>query len=922
MADTKRIILIDGHSVAYRAYHAIPPLTTPSGEPSNAVFGFANMLLKALDDLKPDYVVATFDAGRTFRHDEYEEYKAHRAEMPDDMRAQMDRIHELVEAFHVPILMKEGYEADDLLGTLARQAHDKGLEVIIVTGDSDTFQLASDSVRVLYPQRTMSDTKLYDRQAVRERYGLEPEQLADFKALVGDSSDSIPGVPGVGEKTASRLLKKYGSVESIYEHLDEITPARFRKALAEGRASALLSKRLATIVRDVEGITLDLEASAWGRFERSKVLDLFRELGFTSLVSRIPGESPAVDGEQLLLFGSRDEVFTDAEPSVDEGALYIVVDTQEALKGLAERLRRAARVSLDTETTSTDAMRCGLVGIGIADAPGSGYYIPVGHDARLNVGRQLPLEAVRDALAGVFADPCIAKVCHNAKFDLTVMARHGMPVQGTDFDTMIAAWLVEPSGRGIGLKAQALQRFGVEMTGIDELIGSGRDRVAIDKVSVPRVARYCCADADYTLRLVDPLTEELKRTGQWELFTGLEMPLVKVLMAMEMHGMAVDTDYLAQMSDELSQRLGELAATIYDYAGCVFNINSTKQLGEVLFDALGLPVVRRTRTGYSTDAAVLEALRDKHPIIEALLEYRQLEKLKGTYVDALPELVSPDTGRIHTWLSQTATSTGRLSSSDPNLQNIPVRTEEGRKVRRAFVAPEGHRLVSCDYSQVELRLLAHLSEDPELVSAFQRDEDVHASTAAAIFGQPLEEITGDQRALAKTINFGLMYGMSDYGLSARTDLSVDEARAFIDAYFQRFRRVREYLDSTIEFAREHGYVQTIMGRRRYFPELRQGSRVNASVARAAERAAINMPIQGSAADIIKLAMIRLHDRLEQQGLDARMVLQVHDELVLEVPEEELDQVCGLVVDTMESAYELNVPLKVELSIGHNWMEIK
>ncbi|NLD72175.1 MAG: DNA polymerase I [Chloroflexi bacterium] len=548
--------------------------------------------------------------------------------------------------------------------------------------------------------------------------------------------------------------------------------------------------------------------------------------------------------------------------------------------------------------------------------------MPVGHDPRLHPGDQLSLAEVQRILGPVMADASVAKVCHNAKFDMAVMARHGLPVEGVDFDTMVAAWLLEPSGRGIGLKAQALQRLGVEMEPIEELIGRGRNQVTLDMLPIGRVATYCCADADMTLRLMELLDRELHETNQWDLFHDIEMPLIPVLMDMEMHGMVVDVDYLQEMSQDLNRRQGELTNQVYALAGHPFNLNSTKQLGEVLFDELGLPVVRRTRTGYSTDAAVLDALQNKHPIVNLILENRQLEKLKGTYVEALPGLVNPTTRRVHTWLSQTSTSTGRLSSSDPNLQNIPVRTELGRQVRRAFVAPEGHYLIGCDYSQVELRLLAHLSQDPELLGAFHRDEDVHASTAAAILGVGLEAVTGDQRALAKTINFGLMYGMGDYGLSSRTDLSVDEAHTFIDAYFQRFRRVKDYLDGILEYARREGYVQTILGRRRYFPELHVEGPTNRGLVRAAERQAINMPIQGSAADIIKLAMIALHRLLREQGLRSRMVLQVHDELVLEVPEDELEQVCDLVVDTMENAYALSVPLKVDTSTGKNWMEMK
>jgi DNA polymerase-1 len=923
MSAKKRLLLIDGHALLYRAYHAIPALTSPSGEPTNATFGFANMLLKAIQDYQPDYVVATFDAGETFRHQEYAAYKANRAHMPDDLRPQVERVRQLLHALAIPTYELEGYEADDLLGSLAAQATKQGLETIIVTGDSDTFQLISPEVRVLTPKRSLGEVQLYDEQAVRERYGLEPQQLVDFKALMGDPSDNIPGVAGIGEKTAAALLQQFGSLEGIYAHLDEVKPARVRQALEQHRDAALLSKRLVTIVRDL-AVPLDLAASVWGRYDRAQVMELLRELGFRALVERIPQPSAQPTAGQLALFGQEGAPSTvAAQPVAPEPACtYCAVDTAPALEQLVAKLQRAERFALDTETTGVDPMRAKLVGISVAMQPKEAYYLPVGHDRRLNVGQQLPLELVRERLGPLLADGRIGKVCHNAKFDMAILTLHGMPLEGLQCDTLIAAWLLEPEGRSLSLKGQAWQRLGVEMTPIEEVIGKGNKQVHMDQVPIAQVVPYACADADMTLRLQGVLEPELKARDQWRLFAELEMPLVPILLAMELHGMVLDTDYLEAMSRQLGQRLEELRAQIYEQAGHPFNINSPQQLGTVLFEELKLPRGRRTQTGYSTDASVMESLQGKHPIVGLILEHRQLEKLKNTYVDALPALINPRTGRVHTSFNQTGTSTGRLSSSEPNLQNIPVRTELGRLVRGAFVAPPGHWLLSCDYSQVELRLLAHLSEDPELLGAFQRGEDVHASTAAAIFGVPLAAVTKEQRGLAKAINFGLMYGMSDYGLSSRTDLSVSEARQFIENYFQRFKRVKEYLEETVRLAYEKGYVETILGRRRYFPELRAGQAVNQNVRRAAERAAVNMPIQGSAADIIKLAMIQLDRRLREQGLRACMVLQVHDELVLEVPEEELETARNLVVETMENAYPLRVALKVEAAIGKNWMEMK
>ncbi len=915
MNSKKRLMLIDAHALAYRAYHAIPPLTSPSGEPTNASFGFMNMLLKALDDLSPDYVITTFDSGRTFRHEEYEEYKAHRAKMPDDLSPQIAHIKALAAALGIPYYTKEGYEADDLLGTLSKQASQKGLETIIVTGDSDTLQLVSEDVKVLTPRRSLGETKLYDVEAVKERYELEPEQLVDLKALMGDSSDNIPGVYGVGIKTATRLLKEYDSVEAVYEHLDQVEQTRFRNALEKGHDDAILSKRLVTIEREVD-VDLNLEESAWGTFDRAEVMESLRELGFHSLVDRIPGEK-RTDPGQLALFESVEAAADSQEMSTSER--YAVVNSEKDLERLIEELVKTSRFALDTETTGLDVVDANLVGISVATSPGEAYYIPVGHEEKQE--EQLPLELLRERLGPVLLHDSY-KVFHNAKFDMIALERHGLPVKGPCIDTMIAAWLLNPSGRGIGLKEQAWQRLGIEMTPIEQLIQKGRQELTMAQVSIAEAAPYACADADMTLRLANVLEKELKEREQWDLFMEMEMPLIPVLVSMERHGVAVDPQALEAMSRRIEEQLEKLQEQIYEYAGHTFNVRSTQQLGDVLFEEMELPVIRRTKTGYSTAKDVLSELEDEHPIATLILEYRKLEKLRSTYVDTLPDLVNPSTGRIHTSYNQTGTSTGRLSSSDPNLQNIPVRTELGRHVRAAFVAPPKHMLLGCDYSQVELRLLAHFSRDPEMMAAFQRGEDIHATTAAAIHGVPLAEVTKEQRSLAKTINFGLMYGMSAYGLASRTGLSIEEARQFIETYFERFGQVEKYFEEILAFAREHGYVETVMGRRRYFPMLKATNEGNSRAQRAAERAAINMPIQGSAADILKIAMIHLYHLLREKQLKGRLILQIHDELILEVPEEELTRTRDLVVDTMENAYELDVPLKVDTAVGENWMEIK
>lgn len=913
MATSKRLMLIDGHAMAYRAYHALPPLTAPNGEPTNAILGYANMLLKAIGDYAPDYVIAAFDCGKTFRHEQYSAYKATRAETPEDLRVQFSRIQELTRALGIPIYERDGYEADDLLGTLSRQGEERGLDVIIVTGDSDTFQLIDDHTRVLLPRRNVGDVELCGVPEIAERYGLTPAQLIDYKALVGDSSDNIPGVPGVGAKTASALLQQYGTLDAIYAHLDEVKQARFRAALEAGRDSAYASRDLVTIRRNVD-VELDLEKSAWGRFDRETVVALLRQLGFASLVSRIPHVG-ATQAEQLGMFTEQ------PAPAKQVPGAYSMVVTADQLSALVAHLAQATHIGLDTETTGINTMACQLVGISLSDAPNEGHYIPVGHIERLGDQPQLPWETVRAALAPVMARRDLVKVMHNAKFDLEVLDQAGLHIAPPYYDTMLAAWLVEPSGRGIGLKDQAFQRLGVEMTPISQLIGTGSKQLTMDRVRMADAAPYAAADADITLRLHDVLEVELSREpAARRLFDELEMPLMPVLADMEMHGMLLDSAFLARMSTEMSQQLADLEQQIYEKAGHPFNINSTKQLGEVLFEELKLPAAKATRSGYSTDVTVLEGLRKVSPIAQLLLDYRQLDKLRSTYVEALPTMVNPKTGRIHTTFHQTGTSTGRLSSSDPNLQNIPVRNELGRQIRGAFVAPPGWVLLSCDYSQVELRLLAHLSGDVEMVSAFHRDEDVHATTAAAVFGVPLAQVTKEQRGLAKAINFGLMYGMSSYGLASRTDLTVPDAEKFIASYFGRFSGVKAYLEGTIRRANEKGYVETVLGRRRYFPELTaQGA--NPGIRRAAERAAVNMPIQGSAADIIKIAMIRLHRLLHERNLKSKMLVQIHDELMLEVPEAELDEVRVLVPETMQQAYQLSVPLKVDVAVGKTWLEL-
>ncbi len=930
MSQTKKLILIDGHSLAYRAFHALPPdIKTSQGELTNAVFGFTSMLLSVLNDERPTHIAVTFDKGRTFRHDMYAEYKAHRAKMPDEMRSQMARIRHVVETLGIPIFELEGYEADDLLGTLSRQAGEQRVHTLIVTGDRDLLQLVDAHIHVLTSRRRFSDTVVYDVEGVERRYGLTPAQLIDLKAIMGDSSDNIPGVRGVGVKTGTKLLQQYGTLNAIYEHLDEVQ-TRFRNKLEAGREMADLSYKLGTIVRDAP-VELDLDACLVRSFDREPVINLFYELEFRSLVERLPSTlrpgSPQAEQvqaagspHQLSMFG---ETAT-AAPAQNSSADYQIVADEEALRQLAAQLESASAITIDTETTGTDPMLAELVGIAITDAPERGYYVPIlapPDDPRLS------LDLVREVLGPLLNNAEMSKYGHNLKYDLTILQRAGMQMTGPAFDTMIAEWLINPSSKNLGLKNLAWARLQQRMTPIDELIGKkarGKEQRTMDQVPVAQAAPYACADVDMTHRLALILETELKEQNLWSLFTEVEMPLMPALAAMEMAGVRLDATVLQRMSDDLTARLSELTTQIQDMVGYAFNINSTQQLSDALFKNLALPAqgLRRTKSGhFSTAARVLERLRGKHPVIGLILEQRGLAKLKSTYVDALPQLVNPHTGRLHTSYRQTGTVTGRISSRNPNLQNIPIRTELGRQVRRAFVAEPGWQLIAADYSQVELRVMAHISGDEGLVGAFTRGEDIHASTAAAIMNVPLADVTSDMRRVAKAVNFGLAYGQTAYGLSNTTDLTMAEAEDFIKAYFERFPKVREYIDTTKASATRLGYVEMLSGRRRYFPELQPGSKAPHHVRQGAERMAINAPLQGTAADIINIATVNLYRALREQGLRTRMILQVHDELVVEAPDEEVETVSALMREVMESAYELDVPLKADLEVGQNWEEV-
>jgi DNA polymerase-1 len=901
------VMLVDGYGLIFRAYHALPAsLTTSAGEQVNAVFGFASMLLDVFRSQNPSYAVVALESGRTFRHEAFADYKANRAEMPDDLRRQIERVHEVITALNVPIVMRDMYEADDVIGSLAHHcAADGDLDVLIVTGDSDLLQLVNDRVRVILPgTRRFGDFRTFDVAAVNDRYGFEPPLVADYKALVGDTSDNIPGVPGIGDKTAKTLIQTYGPLEHILDHLDEIKPPRAQNALAENRQRALDSKKLATIVTDLD-VRWDATESSLGSYDRGAVVSLFRELEFRSLLNRLP----PVDGPTV-----QDEGRDRPEPKRQ------TITDVEALRSLASRIRESGTYAVDVETTSTDPQQAALVGIAIAVSPDESAYIPVGHQET----DCLALDVIRGELDPVFADSAIDVYTHHGKYDLAVLQRHGFTVHGIAFDTMIAAYLLGESS--IRLKDLAFRRLGYEMTEISRLIGTGRAQLTMDCVAVEDAAPYACGDVEATYALVTPLRMAVEECGQTSLLNEIELPLVPVLMNMETAGIAIDRPFLQDLSDEITARLQTIEQRIHEIAGEPLNIGSNRQVATLLFEKLGLRTGRRTKTGYSVDSDVLESIRAEHPIIELLLEHRTYAKLKSTYVDALPQQVNPQTGRVHTSFNQTVAATGRLSSTNPNLQNIPIRTEIGRRVRHAFIAdpsPEVRlvddpMLLSADYSQIELRLVAHLSEEPFLIDAFRKGEDIHRATAAIVAGVELDEVTPDMRRIAKTVNFGVMYGMQAYGLSRDSGLSRAEAQRFIDDYWKRLPRVRAFFDEVLAFGLAHGYVVTERGRRRYIPQLLSA---NGAQRLAGERMAINMPVQGSAADIMKIAMIRLVAELTKRKSRARMILQVHDELVLEVTREDVTPVATLVTEVMSNAASLRVPLVVDVASGTHWDEM-
>ena len=885
-----RIFLIDGQSYIYRAFYAVRELTTSKGFPTNAIFGFVNMLQRVREEYTPSHLAVIFDApGKNFRHDLFPTYKARRLAMPEALRPQIPRIKDVVRAYHIPALELEGYEADDIIATLATRWQKQGAEVVIVSGDKDLMQLISEQV-------TMLDTMKGERigvEQVQAKFGVEPARVVDVQGLMGDSTDDIPGVPGVGEKTAIKLINEWHDLENLLAHAAEIS-GKLGERLSAYADLARVSKVLATLRCDVP-VEVDLADLAKKEPDREQLKALFSEFEFRRFLAEFDSPWESVGTENSDPHG------------------YVTVRTAKQLDQVLRAVRKAKTFCLDTETTSLTPLSAELVGVSLAVEEGKAWYIPVGHRSE-DATPQLSREQVIPALRSLLEDPTLSLVGQNSKYDLMVLAQYGLWPCNLAGDTMLASYLLNPSKRH-NLTDLAWDHLQYRMLTYEAVTDNGKKNFA--DVSVTEATRYSGEDADLTLRLSRRLFPRVQEEGMGTLFTEIEVPLVSVLARMELAGIRVDLDLLATLSAEFGQRQGELEEEIYALAGEKFNLASPQQLQAILFDKLGLPRGKKTKTGSSTDSSVLEALAEQFPLPAKILAYRGFAKLRNTYVDALPKLIHPKTGRIHTSFNQTVTATGRLSSSNPNLQNIPVRSEEGRRIRAAFVPEPGQVLLSADYSQIELRLLAHLSQDPVLIESFQRGQDVHVRTAAELFQVPVEAVSADQRRQAKTINFGIIYGMGALRLARSLNIPSKTAQAYITQYFARYGGIKGYMEGILKEARARGYVTTLQGRRRYVPDLQSK---NTQLAAAAERMAVNTPIQGAAADLIKMAMVTINRRLAQEKLHTRMLLQVHDELLFEVPEKEVERVKKLVRELMEGVMSLQVPLQVDLGMGNNWAE--
>lgn len=903
--NNKKLFLIDGSAMIYRSYFAFQrqPLINSKGEDTGAIFGMLRSLLKILDEEQPDYMVMIFDTPEpTFRHKRYPQYKATREKMPAELSEKIPRIKEMIRVLNVPIIEKPGYEADDVIGTLARLAEGHDLKTYMVTGDKDFMQLVSPSSVVYNPRRANEEPEILDVTGVAQKTGVGPEKIVHLMSLTGDSSDNVPGVRGIGSKTGADLIVQYGSLDSIYENLNSIKDS-IRTKLESDKDAAFLSKELVTIRTDVD-LDFDLEKFQVKPPDRERAFNFFKEMEFNSVLDRFMQDS-----------------------SSDESVNYQTIDSTDKFDNFLHQLSATKQFTIDLETTSLDPLLADIVGFSFSWEKGKAYYIPISVHLETKMGdlfetpketEGLDIDRVIRGLRPVLENEQYRKCGQNIKYDLQVLRNYNLDVKGIYFDTMVASYVINPSLRQHNLDALSLEYLNFKKIPTSDLIGKGKAQISMADVPVADVAQYACEDADITQRLKSILEPKLKQLSLDNLFHEVEIPLIKVLMEMERNGVSLDLSLLKQMSLKFEHELTRLIDDIYALAGEEFNINSTKQLSTILFTKLKLPVIKRTKTGISTDVTVLEELARGHELPRKLLDYRQLTKLKSTYIDALPKLINPRTGRVHSSYNQTVTSTGRLSSSDPNFQNIPIRTEIGREIRKAFIPiDKDHLFIDADYSQIELRIMAHLSKDETLMNSFFNDDDVHKRTAALVFQVSADEVDAEMRRRAKEVNFGIMYGMGRYGLSSRLGISVEEAENFIQEYFSFYPNVKHYIDETIFKAKTKGYVTTLLKRRRYLPEIYSENR---QIREFAERTAINTPIQGSAADLIKVAMINIHRKLTQDKLRAKMIIQVHDELVFEVHRGDAERVKRIIIDEMENAIQLSIPIKVDVGTGDNWLE--
>ncbi|MGN7613343.1 DNA polymerase I [Magnetococcales bacterium HHB-1] len=900
--DNQRLFLIDGTAYIYRSFYAIRNLSRKDGFATNAIFGFTKMLKKLLDEQKPSHLAMVFDAkGPTFRHQLDDNYKANRKPMPDALRGQIPIIKAIVSALNIPIFEVSGVEADDVLATLSKQALVEGMPAVIVSGDKDLMQMVRQGIVQYDPSKDI----WFDAEGVKDHWGVEPDKIVDLLALTGDSADNIPGVPGIGKKTAAMLLRDFGSLESLLERLDTIKQPKRRQNLLEHAEQIVQSKTLVLVRQDVD-VSYDESLCLRREEDLEQLFEIFKEMEFFSLIK-------SWDGGKTEVVSS----VVDDEPEDEKECSYQTIITSQDFEVFMDRLKQESIFSLDTETTSKDPVQAELVGLSFSWKSYEAVYIPVAHVDTPD--GQLPFESVLSALKPILEDPNYKKVGQNLKYEYVVFKKYGIQLTGIAEDSMILSHILYGGSRRHNLDVIAELELGRKTISFKEVAGVGKKQLRFDQISLDKAGPYACEDAEVTWQAVEKMAPRINATESFlSLYDTIERPLIDVLGDMELFGVLVDQEVLRSLSLKWADRLAVLEEKIHQLAGETFNINSPKQLGEILFDKMGLKGGKRTKTGFSTNVTVLEKLSEKgHELPARVLDYRSLTKLRSTYSEALLKLLDPSTGRIHTHFNQAATSTGRLSSSDPNLQNIPIRTEEGREIRKAFIAENGYRLLAADYSQIELRLLAHMGKVDVLKDAFLKDQDIHAHTAAELFAVDQHAVTSEQRRMAKTINFGLIYGMSPFGLAKRLDVPLSEARRYMDLYFTRYHGVKEYMEEAKAFARDKGYVETLAGRRCYIPEINSTRK---QMREFAERTAINAPLQGSAADVIKRAMIDLHQRLRENHLKSRMLIQVHDELVLEVADEEISVVQDLVRETMEGAYTLSVPLKVDMGLGLNWAE--